>query len=150
MDVLTVTGLGNLDGTYEFDVVEMLTIGAPGQLTNREAHRIKVMSGVRAGELEDALNAGDSDVTVSLAAIVLTRNRKRVDEELLWDAPLGSGLRFEFADREQKGGDGDPPTETTSDLPPASVEPGTNGGGSSSQSSAGQPENDPSPTGHPA
>lgn len=137
MDKLIVKGLGRpVDGEYEFDFSSMLGVGTPDALTNREGHRIKLMSGVRAGELEDALMAGDNDVMVAFAAIVLARNGKTVDEDLLWDAPMGAGLSFELGERE-----GVPPAE-----PAETPEPASTSGGESPSSTSGHQENDPSPT----
>lgn len=144
-DTLTIRGVAQIDGTYEFDLAEMLTAGHPASLTSREGHRIKTMSGVRIGELEEALEAGDNDVMVALAAIVLTRHGKRFDESLLWDAPMGAA-EFAFPDREEKG-DGD------EEVPPVdgrqTPSPETSGGGSSRPVSVIHPESDPSPTGTP-
>lgn len=140
MDKLVVTGLGRrLDGEYEFDLSGLLGVGTPDSLTNRELHRIKVMSGVRAGELEDALVAFDNDVLVALAAVVLTRHGKVVDEEKLWDAPAGSGLRLEIGERDED----DPP------VVPAETPDSASGGGSPSLTLA-NPVSDQSSTGHPA
>lgn len=105
MDKLIITGLGSLDGTIDFDIEELLA-----NLTNREIHRIKTMSGVRLGELMDALGAGDNDVLIALAAILLAQRGKRFDEDQLWDAPAGSGIAFDLADRE---GDAGPPELAT-------------------------------------
>lgn len=121
MDKLIVEGIPALNGVYEFDITELLALGAPGALTNREGHRIKMMSGVRVGELMDALEAGDNDVVIALAAIVMTRKGKRVDEELLWDAPIGGGVTLDIATRVEEGDAEDPPAE-------AATAPQTNGG----------------------
>lgn len=137
-DQLIVTGLPPLDGEYEFDLAELIN-----DLTNREAHRIKTMSGVRLGELVESLQAGDNDVLIALAAIILTRRGKRVDENKLWDAPLGAGVSFVLADEED---DEVPPTaaaENGTSTPPL------NGGESSSQSSDSPQVSDQSPTGIP-
>lgn len=58
--------------------------------TNRELHLIKQIAGVRAGELFDAIEAGDNDVLVALAHIAVRRGdtaRPSLDE--LWDLPAG-------------------------------------------------------------
>src|ERR1041385_5232866 len=55
MDKLIITDLGTLDGTYEFDVVELITLGGPDALDMAELHRVKNISGVRAGELLEAI-----------------------------------------------------------------------------------------------
>lgn len=119
-DKVIISGLPPLDGEYEFDVVELLN-----SLTNRELHKIKVMSGVRAGELDEALEAGDSDLFLAIALIVLQRRGRRVDEDMLWDAPAGSGVTLDIADREF---DADPPPSRKSEDERSS----TSGSGSSS------------------
>jgi hypothetical protein len=142
-DRLIVTGLGKpLDGEYEFDIAGMLTVGHPQSLTSREGHRIKVMSGVRAGELEDALAAGDNDVLVAIGAIVLTRNGKRVVDDRLWDAPMGS-LAFDIAARDEQEDEESPPEEAPTTGPSES------GGASSSPTSDSPQASDQSPTGPP-
>ena len=63
--------------------------------TNRELHLIKQIAGVRAGEIEEALNAEDNDVLVALAHIGVRRNntaRPSLDE--LWDMEAGA-ISFE-------------------------------------------------------
>jgi len=58
--------------------------------TNRELHIVKQVAGVRAGEVWDAMEAGDNDVLVALAHIAVRRTgapRPSLDE--LWDLPAG-------------------------------------------------------------
>ena len=71
-----------LAGEYELDTT---------YFTNRELHIIKKESGVRAGELGAALEAGDNDLIVALALIALQRNGKMTSSsaESLWDLPAG-------------------------------------------------------------
>lgn len=137
-DKLIVKGLRGLDGEYEFDRNDLL-----GSMTNRELHRIKLMAGVRAGEIQDALAAGDNDVLVALAAILLTQRGKLVDEDVLWDAPAGAGLIWEFEESEADAGPPAIPAET-----PETEQPNTNGGESGNPPS-GQSENGLSLTGLP-
>lgn len=139
-DKLIVKGLSkSLDGEYDCDIVGMMTLDHPEALTNREGHKIKVMSGVPAGQIEGALRSGDNDVLVALASVVLARHGKAFDEEQLWDAPMGSGLDFDIADREEDE-DASPPDSSTSSE---------DGGSSSSLSTSENQELDPSPTGTP-
>lgn len=138
MDKLVVTGLGKLDGEYDCNLGEMLSLGSPEALTNREGHRIKQMSGVRAGELDDALEAGDNDVMLALAAIVLSRAGKTFDDDVLWDAPMGSGVMFHIGDREPEGEESHPPT----------VPQQTNGGSSGKPPAATPQGSGPNGTGH--
>ncbi len=96
-DKLIVTGLDALNGEYDFSIIEMMSIGMPDSLTNREGHELKKATGVRIGELEDALAAGDNDVLVQFAITILRRTGRRVDEDKLWDAPMGTLIQFDFA-----------------------------------------------------
>jgi hypothetical protein len=148
-DYLTVEGLPPLDGRYAFQVIDMMSIGLAGSLTNREAHELKRLSGVRIGELEDALAAGDNDVLVAFAVLILRRHGKRFDEDKLWDAQVGAALKYDFAhSREEKTED--PPEETPLEPsgPPASPEnESSRSGGESSSPSSESPENLQSPIG---
>ena len=45
----------------------------PETFTYREMGRIKTLTGIRAGEIEDALLAGDTDVIVAIAQIAAER-----------------------------------------------------------------------------
>lgn len=142
-DKLRVKGLGpKLDGEYPCNLTGMLLESTPHTLTNREGHRVKVMSGVRAGELWESMTAGDNDVLLALAAIVLTRAGKNFDDEQLWDAPMGSGLEFEVADRVEEEADDEDPPATEESMPP---EP--SGGETSSNEMSDLPANDQSGTG---
>lgn len=145
VDTLIVEGLDGLSGRYEFDIVAMLTEGSPDCLTNREAHKVKQMTGIRAGELMDAMTAGDSDVLVALAWVVLTRRGKRVDEEVLWDSPMGSGFSFDIAKRQVD--DPDPPTVPG---PTGSTETPDGVGGTSGAATAAKSPSDRKATGSPS
>lgn len=147
MDKMIVKGLGKrIDGEYEFSIADMMTLGHPESLTNREAHRLKTMSGVRLGELDDALGAGDSDVFMAIGAILLARAGKAVDEEVLWDAPAGSGFDFQFEslEEEAEAGDGESPPESAASEPTETRSPS---GGSSSAGAWEPPANGQSLTG---
>ena len=80
MAKLTIENLAPWDGDYPFD---------DGFFTNRELHRIKEISGIRAGEIFDALAAGDAVLGVALAAVIMARTGVQVDVDDLWDAKLG-------------------------------------------------------------
>ena len=69
-----------LDGTYEFDL----------NFTNRECHQIKEMSGVRAGELTEALLSNDRAAIVGVAVVLLGRAGKHVDPDDIWDTAAAS------------------------------------------------------------
>lgn len=143
-DKLVIKGIEGLDGEYPCNVGEMAYEGLPSSLTNREGHRVKVMSGVRAGELWESLVAGDNDVLIAFAAVILTRRGKRFDESVLWDAPMGTAVSFDIAKlpKAEESGEEDPP------MPAASGQPESNGGDSGKPSSD-VPESDLSPTGSP-
>lgn len=77
----------------------------PDEFTYRELGIIKRIAGVRAGELMAALIAGDTDIVVALAIIVMRRAGKRVDEDALLDGELGS-IELHSDD---EGDENDPP-----------------------------------------
>lgn len=80
-DKIVIEGIEAYNGAYDFDV---------SSFTNRELHTIKRLSGIRAGELNEALAAGDNDFLVALTVIALQRNGKFIDEDLIWDAEAGT------------------------------------------------------------
>lgn len=104
MTKVSLTGLGVFNGEYDLDL---------GYFTNRELHLIKQVSGVRAGEIAEALGAGDNDVLVALAAIAAKRAGKDVPLDMLWDAPSGSSITL-IADDEEPEDESLPP-QTASD-----------------------------------
>lgn len=140
-DKLIVSGLGVLDGQYDFDLIDLLALGTPESLTYRELHLIKEYTetanspGVRAGELHEAFEAGDSDLNLAIMAIIMTRAGKRVDRDVLMDAPGTTEMRFVIGERK--------PEEADADVPPASGRPvngetgtpSSNGGGESGMTS---------------
>lgn len=140
-DKLIVAGLNGLDGEYDFSLISLLTIGSPDALTGREVHNLKVMTGIRMGELEDALSAGDNDVMLGLAAIVMRRHGRTFADDQVWDAPIGS-FGFELAAVED---DAVPPPQPNDE---SSSESETSSGDDSNSDSE-NPENDQSPTGPP-
>ena len=120
--------------------------------TNRELHTIKRLAGIRAGELEEAFEAGDTDLILAFAVIALERNGIQVGkqaEEELWNAPLGK-MQLVIEEDEPAEDDAGPPA-----IPNSSGE--TLSGGDENKPSSGvvsngdgaSPENDPSPTGSP-
>lgn len=144
-DKLTVKDLGKpLDGEYEFELIDLITVGRPGSLTNREAHVIKVMSGIRAGEIVDGIVYSDNDLLVALATVILNRAGKTVNEEKLWDAKIGC-LDWDIEMLKVKD---DKPGEAEADPPVTPAEPGDSpSGGPSFAVTSGQNQSDPSPTG---
>jgi hypothetical protein len=136
MNKLVVT-IPGLEGTYEFEDISTFS--------NRELHRIKKLTGLRAGEIQEALEAGDNDVLVAMGAVVLARAGKQFDDDMLWDAPAGS-MTFDFSEQEDPTQGSAPtsePSESVSDEPEQSAT--GNGGPTPSES----PENDRSLTGLP-
>jgi hypothetical protein len=126
-DKLIIEGIEGYNGDYPLDL---------SYFTMRELATLKRLSGVRAGEIDEAFAAGDTDAIVAIAVIMLQRaTGNTIDEERLWDARAGA-IRFEAGDAA---------------IPPAPtpVEPsghtGSSGGGSST--STAPPVSDPSRTG---
>lgn len=101
------------DGEYPLDL---------SYFTNRELHLIKQVSGVRAGELDEALGAGDNDVFVAVALIAAKRAGKDIPVDMLWDAPHGKVTLETDASEEDEA---DPP------VPSPTQEPHENGDGNS-------------------
>jgi hypothetical protein len=56
------------------------------------------VAGVRAGEIEEAFAAGDNDLLVALAMIVMARHGKVAPVDALWAAPAGA-MAFAIGDR---------------------------------------------------
>lgn len=122
MDKVVLKNVMPYDGEYDIDT---------SYFTNREFHTIKRIAGVRAGELDEALTAGDMDVVVAVAVIALQRSGTPFDEDTLWDSKAGS--------IELIAG------ESEDDAGPPDLQPGSSGG-------ASRPTSDPlangqSPTG---
>jgi hypothetical protein len=148
-DTLVVQGFGSLDGDYRFDLLAFIREGDPDALTYREWHRIKTVSGVRAGEFIEAWDAGDLSLQLAVALVVLGRKGKNVTESDLWDAPGSSTIRYviDWDARKEtaEADDDDPPVSG----PLADGESGsdTTNGGKSLRPSLVSPETDPSRTG---
>jgi hypothetical protein len=115
MPKITLEGVPPLDGSY--------TVEPP--FTLRELHLIKEIAGVRAGELEEASAAGDTDLIVALTVIGLMRAGKGTQQALaatLWEADAGA-IRFE--DDEPEEPDADP--QTSAPASASSAEPDSSG-----------------------
>lgn len=124
MDKIVLKGCGPYDGEYEFD---------DGSLTLGELRKIKQVCGLRAGELEDAFNAGDSDVMVAMAVVALERHGKGpVDADFIWNADAAA-IDFVGA-------------EVADEVPPAQTPP-TGSSGNGSRTSSDLPASIPTPTG---
>lgn len=61
---IKIAGVAPFEGTFDADL---------SRFNGRELHLIKELSGVRLGEIEEALNANDYDVVVAIAVIALVR-----------------------------------------------------------------------------
>lgn len=114
MATIKIEGIDGLDGSYEFD---------PSFFTNRELHIIKQETGLRAGELGDAVEQGDNDLVVTLAYIALRRlGKPQAVMDALWDAKTG-GITLMLGDEDS---DDSPPEQ----VPPSeSDDGGTSDGG---------------------
>jgi hypothetical protein len=77
---LKITGVAGLEGEFAFDPV----------YSHRDFRTIKRLSGVRAAEVMDALNAGDLEVVVAMAVITLERAGVPFTEDQIWDSDAGS------------------------------------------------------------
>lgn len=129
MDKIVITGIPPYDGEYPFE----------GNYTMRELHTIKRLANVRAGELMDALEAGDSDIVVAAALIALQRAGKNPDENDIWDAQMGA---IQLVAGEEPD---DPANPTTLERPD---DPNGSSGGSSEPPAVTR-VTDLSPTGSP-
>lgn len=109
MDKFVVTNMGSFDGEYPIDI---------GSFTMRELQIIKRMSGVRAGELEEAFSAGDSDLILAVAAIAVRRNGRQWEafERVALETEVGS---ITFVGEKEPAADAVPLTLT---KPPESSE----------------------------
>lgn len=144
-DTLRISGISKrVDGEYACDFVAMLLdVSSDEALTMGEAHTIKRVSGVRGGEIFEAAAAGDTDVTVALAVVVLGRHGKTVDESLFWKAKVGS-VEFVLEQKQEGADDADPPT-----IPTLSGESSPGGGETGVPTLAVSPEENLSPIGSP-
>lgn len=133
---VTISGVFGVDGEYDLDT---------DYFTNRELHKIKQLTGVRAGELTEAINAGDSDLIVALASIALARNSKQVPDDALWEAPAGK-IMIESVE-EPVEGDALPPENSGAESSSGSEK--SEPSGPTSNVTGDSPVSDPSPTGIP-
>lgn len=62
----------------------------PENFTYREMGRIKTLTGIRAGEIEDALLAGDTDVIVAISQIAAERAGDSAPMEALENLEFGA------------------------------------------------------------
>lgn len=146
---VTIKGLPGLDGEYD-------TVLAEQPLTNREMRMIRKISGVRGGEVIEAIRSSDNDFFIALAVITLARFGKPPEavEEMLLDAPIGtSQVDMSYGEPEAESDARPPESPTVSgdeNLPEesgdGSVSTPSSGNGSEQLSDPNPPS--PSPTGH--
>lgn len=94
MDKFVVKGIPGFDGDYPIDI---------GSFTMRELQIIKRMSGVRAGELEEAFGAGDSSLILAVCVIAVRRNGKAWEafEQIAWESDTAA-IEFVVAEEEDE------------------------------------------------
>jgi hypothetical protein len=126
MPKIVITGIPGLDGEYDLDMT----------FTHRDFHTIKQVAGVRANEVQDALEGGDLDIVVALAEIALRRAEVVHSVDQLWDAEAG-GITLDVTDVEQEPDDPSMPgDEPRSDSAMTSSGDGTNGATEHSQATS--------------
>lgn len=108
MTAVVITDCAPWDGRYEFDDFSF---------TNRELYEIKKLSGLRAGELIEALEANDTSAYVGVAMTVLGRHGVRLEADDLWNAPVGS-ITLELGDVVSD----DPPTTSAVEGVPSETD----------------------------
>lgn len=127
MPRITITGVDlQVDGIYDLDLEDTFT--------GDELHLIKKHSGVRAGEIGEAMEAGDYDLIICLAKIAMDRSGKDVRIERLLAAKIGS-LQFGQTDAEKEA------EQEADDLPPVSAPSGANENESETNTSGPSIEN---------
>ncbi len=87
-------------------VVDGTKYEMPDNFTYREMNRIKRLTGLRAGELFPALEAGDTDVAVAFAITAMDREGRLESEDMILDLELDK-ITLDFGE-EMNGG---PPVE---------------------------------------
>lgn len=89
--------------------VQGVSYPVPESFTYKELSKIKEIAGVRAGEFAEAMAAGDVDVIVALAVIVMERAGLKPDVDKLYEM-----------DADQISAEDDQP-EQEEELPPAAA-----------------------------
>lgn len=149
MKKLKVTGVIGLDG--EYDLIEP-------PYTGDEWHAIKVKTGLRLGDFEEAWMAKDADVVLALAWVTLTRAGHPADP--VWGA-IGAvdpfaAFEFDFTDEPAAEEDARPPDSSptpsgneSSPVGNESENANESGTGANGSSDGGHLVSVPSPTGFP-
>lgn len=115
-----IKGAPPFDGEYEIDAE---------RLTNRDYHTIKQVSGLRANEILEALEAGDLDVLVALAVCALYRaghKDTKMTAERLLDSESG-GITV-YADDEKEVEEEPGPFGTPSESSDGAASPNSSSG----------------------
>ena len=99
-DRLTVKGLRDADGTYDFDLQSLVSINGPEALNLREQQRIKILTGYRGLEIREAVNVLDPAMMVALVEILVARSGKTINTSRVWDAKFFFTAEDEVADLE--------------------------------------------------
>lgn len=82
MSKIVIEGVGpGYDGEHDIDFTK---------LTNRDYRTVKRVSGLRAGEFENAIVTRDLDLVVGLAIVAFAHEGKVCDEDVLLDAKAGT------------------------------------------------------------
>ena len=89
MASVTIDGVDPYNGTYPLDLA----------FSFRDFREIKKISGIRAAEVMEAIEAGDLDIVIALASIALRRAGVTHDPEVLFDAQVGS-IEIDFDEEE--------------------------------------------------
>ncbi len=144
MDKLTISGVSpRFDGTYECDIVGMIRdLTSPEALTGDEACYIQEQSKVRGRELVESFIAGDARFLMALAVVVLQRQGKTLDIDVLMKQKLGA-VEFEL---EPLPEDDQAENPTVEDEPSLTT---SRNGGTSSTSASETPAADHALTGVP-
>lgn len=85
-DRLTVKGLRDADGTYDFDLESVVSINGPEALSLREQERVRILTGYRGLEIREAVDVLDARMMVALVEILVSRAGKTVNTTRIWDA----------------------------------------------------------------
>jgi hypothetical protein len=139
MQWVVISGVGDLDGRYEFDL-------AGRDLTTREWGWIKRHSGYLPLTIEEGFDGADPELFACFAIIALYRAGKVLPRDVpaafdrVVDAPFGATVTIESDDSEE-----------AEQSPPVSSSNGSDSiSGDASQTNSENPETLPSPIGIPA
>jgi len=95
----------------------------PSSYTYREMGRIKTITGLRAGEIEQALIAGDAEIIVAIAVVAAERAGDSIDISKIEDLEFGA-ISVEEEPDPTKAADAAAATDELSSLTPETPEAG--------------------------